>query len=435
MLAGEKAMRVPRLIPVLLLAVAAAGPLTAQQQGGGTERGGGAGSGNGASTGGTRGGAGQSQDQGSYGTDNTRRSDPFGQQRNDPFGQQRRVLYLHGRVLTDDGMPPNEPVLVQRVCTGNTYPEGYTDSKGRFSFQVGGDVSLLTSDASVSGARLGQRAMTGSGSYTADGIREVGLGRFDLSACVLRAELSGYLSDDVQLGMYSSMGNNDVGLIVLHRIDGLVGSVVSVLTLQAPKSAQKAYQSGLREMRSKKPNYKKALAQYAKAVEQYPAFAAAWAAMGDAKLASRDSAGAREAYSAAVGADPQYLKPYEPLIRMAVERKDWAELETLGSAYLELNPQAGNVRFLTAVAALNTGQPQKAEEIVLSMQARDGSAQFPQSFQIMGMIHEQRAEFEKAAGQYRTFISASSEPDSQNVKAVKRKLHEWRMLGVIQASE
>ena len=63
------------------------------------------------------------------------------------------------------------------------------------------------------------------------------------------------------------------------------------------------------------------------------------------------------------------------------------------------------------------------------------TAQFPQSFQIMGMIHEQRAEFEKAAGQYRTFISASNEPDSQNVKAVKRKLHEWRMLGVIQASE
>lgn len=426
-------MRIPRLIPVITLALATAMALSGQEQRGGNTGGGNSGSSSGNTTGG-RGNTGQTQNQGGY-NNNTRQNDPFGGQQNDPFGAQSRPLYLNGRVLTSDGLPPSEPVVVQRVCVGNTFPEGYTDSKGRFSFRVGGDATLLTRDASVSGAGITQGSMMSGGAYTSVGVRQVGMGRFDLSACVLRAELSGYRSDDLQLGMYSVMENNDVGTIVLHRLEGLLGDVVSAMTLKAPKAAQKAYQSGLREMRKKKPNYKKAITQYAKAVGEYPEFAAAWAAMGDAKVASEDAAGAKEAYSKAVEADPKYLRPYEPLIKMAVDQSDWPGLETWGSAYLELNPNAGNVRFLTAVAALNAGKTEKAEEMVLAMQAGEDSKRFPQSYQIMGMIHEQRAEFEKAAGQYRSFIGATNEPESQNVQSVKRKLHEWQMLGVIQSSE
>ncbi len=426
-------MRVPKLIPVMTLALATAVALPGQGQRGGDTGGGNSGNTAGNTAGG-RGNAGQTQNQGGL-NNNTRQNDPFGGQQNDPFGAQQRPLYLNGRVVTNDGLPPSEPVVVQRVCVGNTFPEGYTDSKGRFSFRVGGDATLLTRDASVSGAGITQGALMSGGAYTAVGVRQVGMGRFDLSACTLRAELSGYRSDDLQLGMYSVMENNDVGTIVLHRIEGLLGDVVSALTLQAPKAALKAYQNGLREMRKRKPNYKKAVTQYTKAVGEYPEFAAAWAAMGDAKLAVEDAAGAKEAYSKAVDADPKYLKPYEPLIKMAVDQSDWTGLETWGSAYLDLNPNAGNVRFLTAVAALNSGKPEKAEEMVLAMQAGEDSKRYPQSYQIMGMIHEQRAEFEKAAGQYRSFIGATNEPESQNVQSVKRKLHEWQMLGVIQASE
>lgn len=426
-------MRIPRLIPVITLALATAMALSGQAQRGGNTGGGNSGS-SGGNTGGDRGNTGQTQNQGGF-NNNTRQNDPFGGQQNDPFGAQQRPLYLNGRVLTSDGLPPSEPVVVQRVCTGNTFPEGYTDSKGRFSFRVGGDATLLTRDASVSGAGISQGSMMSGGAYTSVGMRQIGMGRFDLSACVLRAELSGYRSDDLHLGMYSVMENNDVGTIVLHRIEGLLGDVVSAMTLKAPKAAQKAYQSGLREMRKKKPNHKKAIAQYTKAVGEYPEFAAAWAAMGDAKVASDDAAGAKEAYAKAVEADPKYLRPYEPLIKMAVDQSDWPGLEIWGSAYLELNPNAGNVRFLTAVAALNSGKPDKAEEMVLAMQAGEDSKKFPQSYQIMGMILEQRAEFEKAAGQYRSFIGATNEPESQNVQSVKRKLHEWQMLGVIQSSE
>ena len=429
-------MRKSTIFGVACWVLAGSLALWAQGQGGGNQ---GSSGNTGNNTGGggrNQGGqqGGQGQQTGTLGTGN-QQNNPFGTNQ-DPFASQMRPLYLNGRVVTSDGLAPAEPVVIQRVCTGNTYPEGYSDSKGRFSFQVGGDLSMLTTDASVSGSRVsGPGAMMSGGSYTNDGIRQVGLGRYDLSQCVLRAELSGYRSDDVHLGMYSTMGKNDVGVIVLHRLDGLVGNVVSALTLQAPKSAQKAYQSGLREMMKKKPNYKKAAAQFDKAVKQFPRFAAAWSAMGDAKIGLEDESGAKLAYAESVKHDPKYLKPYEPLIRIAVDQSDWQGMESLGSAYLELNPNSENVRFLTAVAALNTGKYDKAEEMVLAMRVGSSANVHPQSYQIMGMIHEQRAEFEKAAEQYRAFVEVTAEPESRNVGAVQRKLHEWEMLGVIEKSQ
>ena len=333
-------MRESRLMLFVIGLLIGAVGLWAQGQGqsAGTNTRGGAGAG-------TRGNSappGQRQQQGGLGNTNNR-NDPFGN-RQDSFGAQPRPLFLHGRVLTDDGQPPAAPVVVQRICASSTFPEGYTDNKGRFSFEVGGNSALLTADASVSGARLGRAGFPGGGGFTSpEGIRQIGLGRFDLSGCTLRAELSGYRSDELHLGMYSSMDNNDVGVIVLRRLDGLVGNVVSALTLAAPKNAQKAYLSGIRELRKKRPNFRKGAAQFEKAVAAYPEFAAAWAAMGDAKLGMQDHAGARAAFSKSLEADPKYLKPYEPLIRMAVAQQDWQGMESLGSAYLELNPNAANV--------------------------------------------------------------------------------------------
>ncbi len=401
------------------------------QGGGGGTQGGSQGTSGGSSQGG--GTRGQTQSQGNYGNTNTNNNnnDPFGQQRSDPFGQMPRPLYLQGRVVTADGLPPSEPVVIQRVCNGNVIPEGWTDSKGRFSFDVGGDLSMLTTDASVSGLRGSQQGlMTGTG-FGGDCVRQIGLGRFDLSSSTLRAELTGYRSEEVNLGMYSSMGKNDVGLIVLHRLDGLVGDVVSALTLQAPKGARKAYETGLREMRKKKPNPKKVISLFEKAVKEYPQFAAAWSALGDAKLKLNDREGARQAFSEAVKHDPKFIKPYEPLIQIAVDSGDWDEMESLGSAYLELNPNSSFVQYVTAVAAVNTGKTEKAEEMVLAMRAGKESDRYPQSYQIMGLVHEQRAEFEKAAGQYRTYVRVAGASNVQGIEQVKRKLHEWEMLGVI----
>jgi len=153
-------------------------------------------------------------------------------------------VYLHGRVVTDAGEPPPERVVVKLNCGARSTPQDYTDRKGRFSFQPGGNQSLIFTDASVSRTRTAGRS---------SGLTVGSTGSANLSHCHLEAELTGYRSDRLSLGMFR-MGSNDVGLIVLHRLEGLIGDTVSVTTLAAPTSAQKAYRNGLKALHKARTN-------------------------------------------------------------------------------------------------------------------------------------------------------------------------------------
>src|SRR5947208_3179859 len=68
--------------------------------------------------------------------------------------QQARPIFLSGKVMLDDGMPPADSVVIERVCNGNPRAEAYTDSKGRFSFQLGQNQGMMQ-DASMSSASDG----------------------------------------------------------------------------------------------------------------------------------------------------------------------------------------------------------------------------------------------------------------------------------------
>ena len=59
-----------------------------------------------------------------------------------------RPIFLSGKVVMDDGTPPPESVVIERVCGGNPRPEAWTDSKGHFSFQLGQNTAMMA-DASV----------------------------------------------------------------------------------------------------------------------------------------------------------------------------------------------------------------------------------------------------------------------------------------------
>lgn len=101
-------------------------------------------------------------------TDTTRqRNDPNQRSKNESDWNRRslwRPVVLVGRVLTDSGQPPPDRVLVGMDCGGGARPQGYTDAKGRFSFEPNGDRTLLASDASVPSRALERgpiRARTG----------------------------------------------------------------------------------------------------------------------------------------------------------------------------------------------------------------------------------------------------------------------------------
>src|SRR5947208_1177177 len=43
-------------------------------------------------------------------------------------------IFISGRVMLEDGTPPPDSVVMERVCNGQAHSEGYTDSKGYFGF-------------------------------------------------------------------------------------------------------------------------------------------------------------------------------------------------------------------------------------------------------------------------------------------------------------
>jgi hypothetical protein len=420
-----------------VLSVAMVAP--AQQGGGGGSRGGGGAPGG--STGGRPGGQGGQGGQGSQG----RQNDPFGQQ-NDPFGQQRqqqqrRPVYLSGQVLLDDGNPPAEPVTIQRICNGQNVPETYTDRKGRFSFELGGNASLAISDASSSavpgggpGGAFGGQQAGGLGSFGAGNM--TGPGQVDLSGCELVGELPGYRSDRVQLGRRSVFDRPDVGVIVMHRLGGVKGNSVSITTLEAPKNARKAYESAAKELRKKDASQRKpdkAVKNLEKAVAEYPKYAAAWTLLGQTKMNMNDPDGARDAFNMAMQADPKYLKPYAPLLQLELQESNWVRVSELSSELVKLNPTLTDVKYFQSVANYNLGNYDEAEKAVEAVQSSQDASRFPQTFQILGLIHSKKGDFNKAATSYRSFVEA--QPGSPAATKVKRQLMEWEALGVIQKAD
>ena len=184
-----------------------------------------------------------------------------------PTFHREHIIYPQGKVVLEDGSPPPEFVTIQRVCRGQVFREGYTDSKGEFSVRLGADATLAMEDASTYGTNS-------RGTQSGDPLRSGGLtgaserfstmrntGTVDLFGCELQAKLDGYRSVPIMLGRRSVFEKPDVGTIVLHPLKGIKGVSVSSTSLAAPKNARKAYETAMKELGKKKPDLRKAVRQ------------------------------------------------------------------------------------------------------------------------------------------------------------------------------
>lgn len=410
--------------------LAIAGPAMAQQEGaggGGTQPGGG-----GTTTPGGGGQPGGGQQPGGGGR-GQQQQDPYGDREQQQMPEMQRPVFLSGKVVLDNGEVPPEPVTIVRVCNGQRFPESYTDRKGNFSFQLGGNPTAALMDASVGG--FGAGSSSGAfgnnpfGGGFGGGPTMGGDMTVDLTGCELIGELPGFRSEQVMLGRRRAMDNPDVGVIVLHSLGGPTTSVVSVTTLQAPKKAAASYEKALREMSKRGGDPAKAAKELEKAVAEYPRFAAAWALLGDTRAKMQDSEGAREAYEKAVEADPGYLRPYPALVQMAVSANDWERTSELSAQMLELNPGITQVRFYQAVAQLNMGKIEDARTTAMAIQSSPDAKQFPRTHHIMGLIYSRQGAFDEAAKEYRIYLAA--EPGSAAAEGIEKQLNEWEVLGVI----
>lgn len=230
-------------------------------------------------------------------------------------------LFLSGKVVIADGSQLTEPAAIQSICRGQKHTEAYTDSHGSFSFEIGRAVNANSAglaDADTSWSSTNTRSR-------------------DLGDCDLQASLAGFASDSVALASKIAMGqSNDVGRIVLHRLEKVEGLTISATSAAAPGAARKAYEKGRKE--EAKQNWNQAQQAFEKAVALYPRYAVAWCELGRVQQEENDPAAARRAFTQSISADPQYVNPYRGLAQLAAMGRQWSELVEVTTKLLALNP-------------------------------------------------------------------------------------------------
>src|SRR5262249_48102789 len=407
-----------------------------QQQGGGQQPapppGGGGAAGGGATAPGNVPGRGGQQQPGMIPGRDTFFGDPRQQQQQrSPLEQ--RPIFLSGKVVLDDGTPPPEPVTIERVCNGQVRPEAYTDSKGRFSFQLGQNNNVMM-DASVSNSGpmgMGRDSMSGFGGPP--GPSGGGMNPRDLMGCELRASLAGFRSEAVMLSQRSMFDNPDVGTIILHRLANVQGSAISFTTLAAPKDAKKSFDKAYKITHEKSPKHAEAAKELEKAVEIYPKYAAAWYELGKIRLALKDEPGARQAFEQSLAADAKYVNPYLDLAALDLRASRWASAADITGKLVQLNPYQTQAHYFNAVANFYLGKMDVAEKSARTALEGDPNKRNPMMQQLLGAILARQGNFPLAAEHFRNYLKLS--PDSPNADQVRKQLAEWEGLGVIQRAE
>lgn len=343
---------------------------------------------------------------------------------NVPPDTSNRGLFLSGKVQMDDGTAPPDSVVIERNCNGYARNEGYTDSKGNFSFQLGQNQSV-TQDASIddSAAGISQngviRPSTSVASQTSSNAPRRSSMPQDLSGCELRAVLAGFRSDVVNLSGRRLFDNPDVGTIILHRRTNVEGTTVSATTLMAPKDARKAYDKAREAARKGKTN--DAERELDKAVAAYPQFAEAWSSLGVIHEENKEMADARRCFSQALAADPKLVTPYLHLARYSLADKNWQEVAATTDRLIKLDPYDFPEAYLyNAVADYNLRKYDQAHARALEAQKLDTAHKFPKVEHLLGVILYQKKDYTGAIAQLRKYLLLS--PDTPDVSEVKQQL-------------
>jgi tetratricopeptide (TPR) repeat protein len=331
----------------------------------------------------------------------------------DPFSRTEQI-YLSGSVRLPDGSLPPTNVVIERVCNGTIRPEAYTDSKGNFSFLVGGQNAAVLADASVAGPSS----------------NEIGGGqRFDarsLAGCEIRANLAGFLSDSIVLDHRHSLDNPDIGIIRIRRLGNVEGYTFSITTALAPKDARRSYEKSLESI--KKQKWADAERELTKAVEVYPKYAVAWYELGRAYQQLKKSDEAKRAYSEAIKIDPKFISPYGQLAMMAAAQQQWEDTARYTSTMLRLNPYLSpEVYFYSAAANYNLNKIDIAEAHAREAAKLDAQHRIPRINHLLGVILSQKKDYKNAAENLQTFLKFS--PNAPDAAAVRQLLTEVENAG------
>jgi len=349
------------------------------------------------------------------------------------------VMFLRGRVATNDGTRLPHDVLVERVCYNRVRQQLYASPQGDFSMQLG---SRADSFLDASGDRASQ-----SGVARKD--TDMGIPRRELLNCELRASASGFHSSVIGLMEFTAPDRNiDVGVIVVQRAAKIEGLTLSATPYKAPRDASRAYEKGVEAERNGK--LADARKYFEQAVKVYPRYAIAWFQLGTVLQKEEQNDAARKAYIQATIMDTKFLPPYLSLALMAYRAENWTEVLELTGHILDLNPlnQAAatgyildldplnytEAYFYNAVANYKLNKIEDAEKSALKAEHLDLRTRFPHVHLLLAEIFARKNNYAMAILEIKTYLDLA--PHAKDVDHVREQLAKLEKLnGSVSTSE
>lgn len=326
----------------------------------------------------------------------------------------QQPIFITGNVTLPDGTEPPDRVLIERLCSNNNVrSEGYTDSKGRFSIQLGQSLQLVP-DASQTMFLDGTQGFAGttrSSTSTPNGDPY-----FD---CELRARLAGHRSSTILLAGRRPMDNPAVGTLVIFPLSATDGATISGTAAAASKDAKKAFDKGVSEL--KKQKWESAEKELRKAVQLHPKYADAWLELGKTHMARKQIDAARDAFQHAIDADPQYVYPYEQLYLVSFEQAKWPELAQLTEKLLRMNPyEFPGAYYFHGVAQYAMKNWDAAETSLVKAIEADTRGRNPKTHYVLGLVLAQKRDY--AGAKQSLTIFSQLAPNDPNLPKVREIL-------------
>jgi tetratricopeptide (TPR) repeat protein len=341
------------------------------------------------------------------------------------------MIFMSGNVVRDDGTAPPYGAVIELDCGGSVTREAIVGLNGRFSFQIGGDnrFGQVFPDASQSMDSYPNEMDSIDRSNSGPGFSGGRMQRYKrVIGCELRAQLSGYRSTSLYIKEQPMTGPNELGTIVVYSRDRVLGNMVSLTNLLAPKAAKKSLERGQKAV--SKDRFSEAEEHFRSAIQEYPKYAEAWFDLGLIYERQERLDKANEAYSEAVKADELYVRPYIRLAYLAYDRKNWQEAADLTEKALALDPVTlVESYFVSALAHLNIGELDLAEKRARQGQRMDFSKRFPQFYLILANVFILRQDASGSVRELRSYLKAA--PNASNASLVRSRLQKLEDQGKV----
>jgi VWFA-related protein len=309
-----------------------------------------------------------------------------------------QTWHLVGQVVMEDGTPPRKPVTIERYC---------------------GPTSIIREAASNRDGRyhLGLMETSGLGASPMNVIPN-GLFMGDVP-CVLRATLSGYESNVIDLRDWRPTNDPHLPTLVLRR-PRPEAAFSPEADSSVPKSARKAWVLAMKDVEA--GNWHAAEGHLQPVVAAHPGFARAWHLLGAMYQNQKKAEEALDAFQHATQADPKALGPYVLLARLAVQMKDWETALTTSEALIKADarhryPEA---YIHNAVARYQRNDLDGAEKSAREAVRLDRKHLLPRAEFILGTVLSAKRDYTGAASHLQQYLQL--EPKAADAETVRTRI-------------